>query len=153
MVRLPKNFYKQAIAASSRGIMSLFVKNVMISRHWGKDHKDTDTSLMTVTKTYKQLHAWMHLDHFSVFCGRSKDHHDLIHNGFLALTQAAAKLKTKLKSGELVVGITGKLPYSKETEGVLPSTHSRLLRISVELRRASGFNIRDTCQKAGARLA
>ena len=69
---------------------------------------------MTVTKTYKQLHAWMHLDHFSVFCGRSTDHHDLIHNGFLALIQAAATLKTKLKSGELVVGITGKLPFPTE---------------------------------------
>ena len=41
-------------------------------------------------------------------------HHDLIHNGFLALTQAAATLKTKLKSGELVVGIIGKLPLPKE---------------------------------------
>ena len=69
---------------------------------------------MTVTKTYKQLHAWMHPDHFSVFYGRSKDPHDLIHNGFLALTQAAATLKTKLKSGESVVGITGKLPVPKE---------------------------------------
>ena len=147
------NFYKQVIAALSRGIISSMVMHVMISRHWGKDHKDTGTSLMTVTKTYKQLHAWMRLDHFSVCCGRSTDRHDLIHNGLLAWTQAAATLKTKLKSGELVVGITGKLPFSKETEGVLPSTHSRLLRISVELRRASGFNIRDTCQKAGARLA
>ena len=91
------NFYKQAIAAPSRGIISLFVMNVMISRHWGKDHKDTDTSLMMMTKTYKQLHAWMRPDHFSVFCGRSKDHRDLIHNVFLALTQAAATLKTQLK--------------------------------------------------------
>ena len=72
------NFYKQVIAVSSRGIISSFVMNVMNSRHWGKDHKDTDTSLMTVAKTYKQLHAWMHPDHVSVFCGRSKDHHDLI---------------------------------------------------------------------------
>ena len=88
--------------------------HVMISRHWGKDHKDSDTSLMSVTKTYKQLHAWMHPDHFRVFCGRSKDHRDLIHNGFLALTQAAATLTTQLKSGELVVGITGKLPFPKE---------------------------------------
>ena len=71
--------------------------NVMISCHWGKDHKDTDASLMTVTKRYKELRAWMHPDHFSVFCGRSKDHRDLIHNVFLALTQAAATLKTQLK--------------------------------------------------------
>ena len=91
------NFYMQAIAAPSRGIISSFVMNVMISRHWGKDHKDTDTSLMMMTKTYKQLHAWMRPDHFSVFCGRSKDHRDLIHNVFLALTQAAATLKTQLK--------------------------------------------------------
>ena len=48
------------------------------------------------------------------FVKRSKDHHDLIHNGFLALTQAAATLKTQLKSGELVVGITGSLPFPKE---------------------------------------
>ena len=73
------DFYKQVIAASSRGIISSFVMSVMIYRHWGKDRKDTDTSLMTVAQTYKQLHAWMHPDHFSVFCGRSKDHHDLIH--------------------------------------------------------------------------
>ena len=108
------DFYKQVIAASSRGIISSFVMSVMIYRHWGKDRKDTDTSLMTVAQTYKQLHAWMHPDHFSVFCGRSKDHHDLIHNGVLALTQAAATLKTKLKSGELVIGITGALPFPKE---------------------------------------
>ena len=61
------DFYKQVLAASGRGIISSFVMNVMISRHWGKDHKDTDTSLMTVTNTYKQLHAWMHPDHFNVF--------------------------------------------------------------------------------------
>ena len=30
------NFYKQVIAASSRGIISSFVMNVMISRYWGK---------------------------------------------------------------------------------------------------------------------
>ena len=108
------NFYRQVIAASSRGIISSFVVNVMISRHWGKDRKSTDTSQMTVTKTYKQLHAWMHPDHCCVCCGRSKDYQDLIHNGFLALTQAAATLKTKLKSGELVIGITGALPFPKE---------------------------------------
>ena len=86
----------------------------MISRHWGTDHNDTDTSLLTVTKTCKQLHAWMRPDHFSVFCKHSEGHHDLIHNGFLAVTQAAALLKPKLKSGELVIGITGALPFPKE---------------------------------------
>ena len=45
------DFYKQVLAASSRGVISSFVMNVMISRHWGKDHRDTDTSLLTVTKT------------------------------------------------------------------------------------------------------
>ena len=108
------DFYKQVLAASSRGVISSFVMNVMISRHWGTDHNDTDTSLLTVTKTCKQLHAWMRPDHFSVFCKHSEGHHDLIHNGFLAVTQAAALLKPKLKSGELVIGITGALPFPKE---------------------------------------
>ena len=70
--------------------------------------------LLAVTKTFNQFHAWMHPDHFSVLCKRSKSHHDLIRNGFLALAQAAAALKTQLKSGELVVGITGSLPFPKE---------------------------------------
>ena len=30
------DFYKQVLAASSRGIITSFVMNVMISRHWGK---------------------------------------------------------------------------------------------------------------------
>ena len=129
------NFYKQVIAASSRGIISSFVMSVMIYRHWGKDRKDTDTSLMTVAQTYKQLHAWMHPDHFSVFCWRSKDHHDLIHNGVLALTQAAATLKTKLKSGELV-RYHWRATIPERAEGVPPLFHRGILspRFGVPLR-------------------
>ena len=75
------HFYKQVNGASSRGVISSFTMNVMISRHWGKDHKDTDPSLTNVMKTQKQLSAWMHPDHFKTFCERSKDHHDTLHNG------------------------------------------------------------------------
>ena len=60
------HFYKQVIAASSRGVISSFTIVVMISRQWGKDHKDTDPSLTTVMKT-KQLSAWVRLDHVKTF--------------------------------------------------------------------------------------
>ena len=88
--------------------------NVMMSRHWGEDHKETDTSLTTVAKTYRQLSAWMHPDHFKTFCERSKDHHDMLHNGCLARTQADAARKTQLMTGGSICGITGTLPFPKE---------------------------------------
>ena len=56
----------------------------------------------------------MHPDHFNTFCERTNDHHDLLHNGFLLLTQAAATLKTQFMSGGIIGGVTGKLPFQKE---------------------------------------
>ena len=61
------DFFKQLLAADSRGVISSFALSIMVSRHRGKDHKETDTSLVTMAKTEKQLTAWMHSDHFLQF--------------------------------------------------------------------------------------
>ena len=107
-------FYKQVIAASSRGVISAFTINVMISRHGGKYQKYIDTSITTISKTQRQLSAWMHPDHFSSFLNDKMDHQDLLHNGFLLLTQVAATLKTQWVTGAIVGGITSAMPFPKE---------------------------------------
>ena len=92
------DFFKQAIAAYSRGVISLFITGVMIARHWGNNHIDTDTSIATIAKTMREMTSWVHPDHLPEFVRRSKDHHDLLHNGFLVITMAVANLKSTLLS-------------------------------------------------------
>ena len=77
---------------------------------WGKNHLDTDTSMTTIAKTLRELTSWAHPDHFPEFVTRSKDHHDLLHNGFLVITMAVANLKTTLRSGGTVGGISASMP-------------------------------------------
>ncbi|MFM7982265.1 MAG: hypothetical protein ACKPKO_23395, partial [Candidatus Fonsibacter sp.] len=60
------DFYKQALSAQSRGVLDTFTYHVLASRHWGKDHKESDTSLVTIQKTTRQFLSWNHRDHFSV---------------------------------------------------------------------------------------
>ena len=57
------DFFKQVLAADSRGAISSFALSIMVSRHWGTGHMRNDTSLVTIAKTEKQLTAWMHTDH------------------------------------------------------------------------------------------
>ena len=82
------DFSKQVLTADSRGVITSFALSIIVSRHWGRGHLPSDTSLVTIANTEKQLIQWMHPNHFAPFVARSKDHHDLIHNGFLALTIA-----------------------------------------------------------------
>ena len=108
------DLFKQVLAADSRGVISSFALSIMVCRYWGKDHKENDTSLVTIAKTEKQLTAWMHPDHFVRFTGISRDHHDLIHNGFLALTMVVTNMKTLLITGNKVGGgITLWTPFPK----------------------------------------
>ena len=72
----------------------------------GASHLPTDTSLTTIAKTMKQLRAWMHPDHFAKFVSVSRDHHDLIHNGFIVLSLVVADMNTQLMSGRTVGGVT-----------------------------------------------
>ena len=55
----------------------------------------------------------MYPDHCAVFTQRSKDHHDLLHNGFLVMTQAVANLKMLLMSGGVAGALTANLPFPK----------------------------------------
>ena len=93
------DFFKQVLASDSRGVITSFALSIIVSRHWGRYHHTSDTSLVTIAKTEKQLVQWMHPNHFAPFVARSKDHHDLIHNGFLALTIAVSNIKTLLNTG------------------------------------------------------
>ena len=34
------NFFKQVLVADSKGVISSFALSVMVSRHWGKDHRE-----------------------------------------------------------------------------------------------------------------
>ena len=114
------DFFKQVLAADSRGVITSFALSVIVSRHWGRDHNPSDTSLVTIAKTEKQLVQWMHPNHFAPFVARSKDHHDLIHNGFLALTIAVSNIKTLLNTGNKVGGISSWMPFPPhQTEYVL----------------------------------
>ena len=96
------DFFKQVLAADSRGVISSFALHILVSRYWGKDHMKNDTSLVTITKTEKQLTAWMHPNHVPKFTGRSKDHHDLNRNGLLALTVVVSNITTMLSIGNKV---------------------------------------------------
>ena len=75
------DFFKHVLAADSRSVITSFALSIIVSRHWGRDHMPNDTSLVTIAKTENQKLQWMHPNHFAPFVGRSKDHHDLIHNG------------------------------------------------------------------------
>ena len=105
------DFFKQAISADGRRVSSSFITHVMISRHWGKNHLDTVTSMTTITKTRRELTLWSHPDHFPEFVNRSKDHHDLLHNGYLVITQAVASLKSTLRSGGTVGGVSAFMQF------------------------------------------
>ena len=58
----------------------------------------------------KDMTDRMHLDDFAMFTKRSNDHHDLLRNGFLAMTHAAANLKTLLMSGRAAGGVRAGTP-------------------------------------------
>ena len=106
---------KQVLAADSRGVISSFALSILVSRYWGKDlNMKNDTSLVTIAKTENQLTARMHPNHFPKFTGRSKDRHDLIHDGFLASTMAVTNMKTLLITGSKVGGITSWMPFFRE---------------------------------------
>ena len=42
------DFFQQAISADGKGVSSSFITSVMLSRHWGYNHFETDTSMPTV---------------------------------------------------------------------------------------------------------
>ena len=127
------DFFKQVLAADSRGVITSFALSVIVSRHWGRDHNPSDTSLVTIAKTEKQLVQWMHPNHFAPFVARSKDHHDLIHNGFLALTIAVSNIKTLLNTGNKVGGhfLLDALPPTSDR--VRSAASSPILSVSLEL--------------------
>ena len=118
-------FFKQAISADSRGAISSF--HVRCERDGlpilGTGHLDTDTYITTIAKTLKQLTAWVHPDHFSTFTKRSKDHHDLLHSGFLAIALAVANMKTQLLSGGAVGGATAAMPLPKHQKEYVLRTY------------------------------
>ena len=111
------DFFKQVLAAENRVVISSFVISVMVSRYWGTGHLPTDTALTTISKTMTQLHAWMYPDRFATFVSKSGDHHDLIDNGYLVLSQVVADMNTQLMSG-YTVGV------------YRPGSHSQLSRRS-----------------------
>ena len=53
-------------------------------------------------------------DHFPEFATRSKDHHDLLHTGFLVITMAVANFKTTLLSGGTVGGVSASMQFPRE---------------------------------------
>ena len=112
-------FFNQTVSADSRGVISSFITSVIISRHWGKNHLDTDTSITTIAKTLRELTSWVHPDHVPEFSKRSKDHHDLLHNGYLVITMAVANLKTILRSGRTVGGVVASMQFPQEQKEYL----------------------------------
>ncbi|MFM7979891.1 MAG: hypothetical protein ACKPKO_11300, partial [Candidatus Fonsibacter sp.] len=99
------------MAADSSGVISFFVFNVMVSCYWGENHSPDDTSVVKIAKTMKQLTPWMHPDHVGKFIALSQDHHDLWHNGFLAMTAAVTDMQTLFSSYAGVGGITASTPF------------------------------------------
>ena len=93
---------KQVLAVDSRRAISSFALSIMVSRHWGTDQKDGDTSLATIANTEKHMTAYMHPDHFAKFTAILKDHHDLIHSGFVAMAMAVTSMNTLLITGNKV---------------------------------------------------
>ena len=108
------DFFKQAISADGRGVSSSFITSVMMSRHWGNNHLETGTAMTTITNTLRELTSCCHTDHFPEFVNRSKDRHDLLHNGYLVITQVVANLKTTLRSGGTVGVVSASMPFLKE---------------------------------------
>ncbi|MFM7988795.1 MAG: hypothetical protein ACKPKO_56720, partial [Candidatus Fonsibacter sp.] len=47
-------------------------------------------------EVYDFITKWMQVDRFGDFTRRSKDHYDLLHNGFIAMTRAVVNLRTLL---------------------------------------------------------
>ena len=47
---------------------------------------------------------------------RSKDHHDLLHNGYLVITMALVNLNATLRSGGAVGGVSAFMPSPKEQQ-------------------------------------
>ena len=83
---------------------------------WYPD-QEHDTSLVTsAKKKEKQTTAWIHPDHFPTFRTRSRDHHDLIDNGLLAMTMAVVNMKTLLNSENKVASILSWMPFPREQE-------------------------------------
>ena len=85
------DFFKQENSAYSRSVTSSPVTGVMVSRHCGTGHLPTDTSVTTIAKIMRQMTAWMHPDHSSTFINMPKDHHGILHNGLLVMTEALAR--------------------------------------------------------------
>ncbi|MFM7979263.1 MAG: hypothetical protein ACKPKO_08100, partial [Candidatus Fonsibacter sp.] len=79
------DFYKQALSAQARGYLDTFAYHVLASRHWGTGHLESDTSLVTTQESTRQFTSWNHPDHFPGFDCRSRGHHDLLHNGCVAM--------------------------------------------------------------------
>ena len=49
------DFFKQVLAADSRGVISSFALSIMVSRYWGTDHMRNDTSLVPIANTEKAI--------------------------------------------------------------------------------------------------
>jgi hypothetical protein len=126
------DFFKQVLAVDSRGVITSFALSTIVSRHWGRDHIPSDTSLVTIAKTEKQLIQWMHPNHFAPFVARSKDHHDLIHNGFLALTIAVSNIKTLLNTGNKVGGVSSWMPFPPTSNRVRSAASCPIVAVGLE---------------------
>ncbi len=135
------DFYKQALSAQSRGVLDTFTYHVLASRHWGKDHKESDTSLVTIQKTTRQFLSWNHQYHFQGFALRSRDHHDLLHNGILAMVLSLENIKTSLMSGLSIHGCTANTPFPwPRPSAVPPSFIAVLAYISIWNRKSRNKN-------------
>jgi hypothetical protein len=126
------DFFKQVLAADSRGVITSFALSIIVSRYWGRYHMPNDTSLVTIAKTEKQLIQWMHPNHFAPFVGHAKYHHDLIHNGFLALTIAVSSIKTLLNIGNKVGGCLFVDAFSSESARLRSAGPCPIVSVDVE---------------------
>ena len=100
------DFFTQILAAEGRGVISSFVISIMTPRYWGASHLPTDAALTTIAKTMKELKIWMHPDHFDVFVSSSRDQHELIHKGYIVLSQVVANMNTQLMGGYTAGGVS-----------------------------------------------
>ena len=76
-----------------------------------------------ITKTLRELTYGSHPEHFPEFVNLFKDHHDWLHNGYAVITQAVANLKSTLRSGGTVGGVSIFMPCPKaQKEPVLRPT-------------------------------
>ncbi|MFM7989284.1 MAG: hypothetical protein ACKPKO_59220, partial [Candidatus Fonsibacter sp.] len=135
------DLFKQALAAASRGVISAFADHVLVRRHWGDNHRTTDSSLATSAKTYEYITTWMQVDRSGDFHHRSKVLHDLLHNGFIAMTQAVVNLKTLLTSGRETRGRYGLYSVRTGAEGLVLLPAHGVVPVRVEHEGAEGESI------------